>query len=193
VTCDQLVDHATQPARVDRCGIKLPARVRTEQQANQHGREIGVFGVTALTVGKAVQQRGELGDDLGVERGEAFAELWPAERGDLDLREEHAAVAVGGELDEEEVEAAGERPLGIEDGELGPERRAQVLDDLLDGRDQQVFLRDEVVVHEARRQVRLDGDALYRGFGDAVLQDRGAQAVDDLAAPRPGEAGSSHR
>jgi len=119
--------------------------------------------------------------------------LRAAERRDLDLGEEHAAVAVGGELDEEEIEAARQGALGIEDVELGAERRAEVLDDLLDGRDQQVFLRDEVVVHEAGGDVGLGRGALHRRLGDAVLQDRGAEALDDLPAARSRETGSSHR
>ncbi len=149
--------------------------------------------MAAVTIGKAVEQGGELGDDFGVERREAFAELRTAKGGDLDLGEEHAAVAVGGELDEEEVEPAGKGALGVQDRQLGAERRAEVFDDLLDGRDQQVFLRHEVVVHEAGGQVRLGRDALHRRLGDAVLQDRRAQSVDDLAASRSGEASSSHR
>ena len=70
---------------------------------------------------------------------------------------------------------------------------AQVLDDLIDGRDQQVFLRDEVVVDEARGQAGFGGDALHRGLGDAVLQDGGAQTFDDLTAAWSGETRASHR
>lgn len=46
MTGDELLDLTAEPARVDRCGIKLPGGVRTEQQTNDHSGEIGVFGVT---------------------------------------------------------------------------------------------------------------------------------------------------
>jgi len=75
--------------------------------------------VPSLTIGKAVEHCSDLGDDLGVERGEALAELRPPYRGDADLCEQDAPVAIGGKLDEEEVETAGERTLGIEHVELG--------------------------------------------------------------------------
>jgi hypothetical protein len=149
--------------------------------------------VTTLAVGQAIQHRRELADDFGVEIREAAAELRAAERGNADLREKHAARTVGGQLDEEEVETAGQRALGIQHVELGAKRRPQILDDLVDGRDQQVFLRLEVVVHQPGRQAGFLGDALHRGFGDAVLQDRRAQAVDDLAAPRSSETPASHK
>jgi hypothetical protein len=149
--------------------------------------------VSALAVGQSAEQRRQLGDDLGVQVGEAAAQLRTAERGDADLGEEYAALTVGWQLDEEEVETAGERALGIEHVEQGPERRPLILDDLFDGRDQEVFLRLEVVVHEARRQTGFFRDPLDRRLGDAVLEDRRAQAVDDLAAARPGETPASHK
>lgn len=51
MTCDQLLHLTAEPARVDRCGIKLPNGVRTEQQTNHHAGEVGIFGVTVATVG----------------------------------------------------------------------------------------------------------------------------------------------
>lgn len=147
----------------------------------------------ALAVGQSVEQRRQLGDDLGVQIGEAAPQLRATERRHADLGEQHAAVTVGGQLDEEEVETAGERALGIEHVELGAERRPQILDDLIDGRDQQVFLRLEIVVHETRRQAGFLRDALDGGLGDAVLQDGGAQAIDDLAAARSRETPASHK
>ena len=51
MTGDQLLDLTAEPARVDCSGIKLPNRVRTEQQTNHHAGEVGVFGVTVATVG----------------------------------------------------------------------------------------------------------------------------------------------
>jgi len=193
MTCDQLLHHAAEPARVDRSGIKLPGGVGAEQQANEHRCEVGVVGVATLTIGHPIEQSGELAHDLVVEVGEPPAELGPAQGGDADLGEEDAALAIGRKLDEQEVEAADERALGVEHVELGAERRSEVLDDLLDGGDQQVFLGDEVVVHEAGREIRLGGDALDRCLRDPVLQDRGSEAVDDLAAARPRETRSSHR
>ena len=193
MTCDQLLDHAAEPAWVDGCGIELPMRVRPEEQADQHQGQIGIFGVTTATIGQPVEQTGQLGHDLGVQSGEAAAQLRAAERGDADLGEQYAAVAVGGELDEQEVEPALEGALRIQDVELGAQRRPQIFDHLVDGGDQQVSLGDEVVVHQAGGQARLGGDALHRGAGDAVLQDRRPQAVDDLTAARSGETRASHR
>lgn len=140
-----------------------------------------------------VEERGELRHDLFVERRQTLAQLRAAERCDADLGQQHAAVAVGWVFDEEEVEPAGECAFRVEHVELGTERGAGVLDDLIDGRDQEVFLRYEVVVHQPRREVRLCGDTLHRGIGDPVLQDGRAQTFDDLAAPRSGETRASHR
>ncbi len=193
MTCDQLVDQMTKPARVDRCGIKLPGGVRTEQQTNEHRSELDVVGVPFLTLGKAIEHGGQLRHDLGIQGRQALAELRPAERRDADLGEEDAAVAVGGELDEEEVETAGERAFRVHHAQLRAERLAQGLHDHVDGRDQEVFLRDEVVVHEAGGQVGLGGDALHGRPRDAVLQDGGPQTLDDLDAPRTGETRTSHR
>ncbi len=149
--------------------------------------------MASLAFGQAIEHVGELGRHLGVQRGETFAELRAAHGGDADLREEDAAVAVGRQLEEKEIEPARERAFGIEDPELGSQRLGQVAHDLIDGGDQEVFLRNEVVMHEARGQTRLGGDALHRRAGDAVLHDRGAQSLDDLTAARTGETRSSHR
>lgn len=140
-----------------------------------------------------VEKRRELCDDFLVQGCQTLAQLRAAECRDADLGQQDAAVAVGGILDEEEVESARERALGIEHVELGAERGAGVLDDLIDGRDQQIFLRDEVVVHEPGREVRFSGNALDRRVRDPVLQDGRTQTLDDLAAPRTGETRSSHR
>ena len=140
-----------------------------------------------------VEERGELRDDLLVECCQTLAQLRAAESRDADLGQQHAAVAVGGVLDEEEVEPAGERALGVEHVELGTERGAGLLDDVIDRRDQKVFLRDEIVVHEPGREIRFGGDALDRRIRDSVLQDGRPQALDDLAAARSRETRTSHR
>lgn len=189
----QLLGHAAEPARVDRVGIELPVGIGAEQDAHQEQREIGVLGVAPFAVGQTVQQVGELGDDFGVERGQALPQLRPSERRDGDLGEEDAARPVGGKLDEQELQAARQCTLGIQDVQLGTQRRPELLEDRVDGRDQQVFLRVEVVVHEAGGHVGLGGDALHRGPRDAVLQNRRPEPVDDLAPSRSGETGSSHR
>jgi hypothetical protein len=140
-----------------------------------------------------VEERGELRDDLFVERCQTLAQLRAAERRHADLGQQHTAVAIGGVLDEEEVQPAGERALRVEHVELGAERGAGILDDLIDGRDQEVFFRDEIVVDEPGRQVRLGGDALHRCIGNPVLQDGRTQALDDLPAARSCEARATHR
>ena len=96
MTCDQLVDHATKPAWVDRGGIELPGSIGTKLQTDEHRCEVGVFGVSSLTLRKAVEHVGQLGHDFGVERGQAFAQLRPAQRRDADLGEEDALIAVRG-------------------------------------------------------------------------------------------------
>ena len=73
MACDQLLHLTAEPARVDRCGIKLPNGVRTEQQTNHHAGEVGILGVTVATVGKVVEERGELRHDLFVERCQPLA------------------------------------------------------------------------------------------------------------------------
>lgn len=193
MTCDELVDHAAEPARVDRGGIELPGGVCAEQQTNQHRREVGVLSVAVLAIGKPVEQPRQLGHDFLVQSGESLAKLRSPERGDPDLREENAALAVGGIFDEQEVEPARERALGIEHVELCTERRTQILDDLLHGRDQQIFLRYEVMMDESCRKARFGCDPLDRRLGDPVLQDRGPEAFDDLTSTRSGEARASHR
>lgn len=117
----------------------------------------------------------------------------PAERRDPDLGEQQPALAIGGELEQEEVEGAPQGALGVEDVQLGHERRTQVLDDLIDGGDQEILFGLEVVVDETRGNLGLLGDALHRSVGEAVLDDGGAQAVDDLSAPWRRETGPSHR
>jgi hypothetical protein len=193
VTGDQLVDHATQPARVDRGGVELPNDVRPGDQTDEQHREVGVLGVPTGAFGKPADHRGELGDDLGVQRGEPLAELRPAERRDTDFGEEHAPRTVGGKLEKQEVEPPCQRVLGIEDAELGHERRAQVFDHLIDGGDQQVFLRHEVVVNESGGEVRLGCDALHGRFGDAVLENGGTETFDDLTPTRSGQTRTAHR
>ncbi len=193
MTCDELLDEAAEPARVDRSGIKLPGGIRSEQHTNQYRRQVGVLLVPMLAIRQAVEEAGQLRNDFLIQSCQAFAQLRTAERRDLNLGEQDAAVAIGRVLDEEKVEPARECSLGIEHVELGAQRRAEVLDDLFDGRNQEVFLRHEVVVHESRRKIRLGCDPLDRRVGDAVLQHRGAQALDDLAATRSGETRSSHR
>ena len=155
-------------------------------------REIGVLAVSAAAIGQTVEQCGELGHHFHVQRGDSPAQLRPAQRGDPNLREQNAALLVGGRLDEEEVERAREGAFGVEDVELGLQRGAQVLDDLIHGGDQQVFLGDEIVMHQPGRHPRLGGDARDRRVGEPVLHDRRAQSVDDLSAPRLGEARPSH-
>ena len=193
MACNQILDHAAKTARVDGGGVELPGDVRPGQQTEQQHCEVGVLGVPALTLRQTVEHARDLGHDLGVELGETFAELWPPNRGDADLGEEDAAIAIGGKLDEEEVEPAREGALGVEHVELGAQRNAELGDHLIDGRDQQVFLRDEVVVHEAGGQIRFRGDALDGRFGDAVLENGGAQTFDDLAAARTRQTLPSHK
>ena len=193
MTGDQLLDHAAEPARIDGGGIELPEGVRPERETDQHQRQVGVFGVATLAIGQPIEQRRQLRHDLAVEIGEAPAQLRAAQRRDADLGEQHAARAVGGQLDEEEVEPAGECALGIEHVELGAQRRPHLFDHLIDRRDQEVLLGLEVVVHEPRRQTGFLGDALDGRVGQAVLQDRSAETVDDLTAARSGQAPASHR
>lgn len=193
MTCDQLLDLTAEPARVDRGGIKLPGGVCTEQQTNEHPGQVGVVGVALPAIGETVEQRRQLGHDLIVQGCQTLAQLRAAKRCDADLGEQDAAVAIGGVLDEEEVEAAREGAFGIEHVELGAERRPGIFDDLIDGGDQEVFLRDEIVMDEAGGEVGLGGDALHRRFGDPVLQDGRAQALDDLTAPGTGEAWATHK
>ena len=192
MTCDELVDHAAEPARVDHGGIELPSGVCAEQQTNQHRGELGVLGVPVLAVRQPIEQPSQLGHDFFVQGGEPLAKLRPPERGDPDLREENAAFAVGGILDEQEIEPAHERAFGIEHVELCTEGRTQILHDLLDSRDQEVFLRYEVVVDESGGKSRLRCDPLHRCFGDPVLQDRGPEALDDLTSTRSGETRAPH-
>lgn len=192
VTGDQLFDHASEPARIDRSGIELPNGVRPELQADQHRREIGILCMATRAVGKTVEHGGQLRHDLGVQGRETSAQLRPAQRGDADFREHDAAGAVRRQLDEEEVESARQRALRVEDVELGAQRSAQILDHLVDRRDQEVFLRHEVVMHQPGGKIRLRGDALNRRLGESVFEDGGAQAFDDLAPARAGETRASH-
>ena len=147
----------------------------------------------ARAIGKTIEQRRQLVRHVSGEGREAAPELRAAQRRDADLLEEHAAVAVGGHLEKEEVECALEGALRIEDVELRLERVARVCDDLVDRRDEKIFLRLEVVMDESRWKAGVGGDALHRRAGETVLDDGGAQPVDDLAAPRLGEAWTTHR
>ena len=193
MTCDQLLDLTAEPAWVDGVGIELPGGIRAKQETNEHAGEVGVLGVPLATIRKLIEQRRQLGHDLLVQGRQPLPQLRAAERRDADLGEQHAAIAVGRILDEQEVQAARERALGIEDVELGAERRPRVLDDLIDGRDQEVFLGHEVMVHEPRRNAGFGGDALHRRVGDPVLENGRAQTFDDLAAARARETRPSHR
>jgi len=167
--------------------------VRPVEQAQHHGGEIDVRLVLARTVGQTIEQRRDLARHVRGELSQAAPQLRPTERRDGDLFEEDAAITVGRDLEEEEVERALEGALRIEDVELGLDRLARVLDDQIDGGDQQIFLRVEVVMDQAGGYAGVAGDALHRGVGEPVLHDRGAQAVDDLPAARLGEARASHR
>jgi len=163
-----------------------------DEARDQHG-ELGVLRVPVLAIGQAADERAQLGEHFRVERGDAAAQLRAAERGGADLREQDAPHALGRHLEKEEVERAREGALGIEDVELRFERRLQILDDLIDGRDQQRFLGHEVVVDEAGRHARGCRDALHRCALETVLHDGRAQGVDDLAAARFGEARPTHK
>jgi len=188
----QVVGEPAQAARVDAVGVEHPLLVRPIGVTDEQGREVAVGGALAGAVGQAIEQARELARHLRSQRGDALAELRAAEGGDPDLGEQEAALAVGRKLEQQEVEGARERALGVEDVDLGHERRAEVLHHLVDGGDQEVFLGVEVVVDEAGRHLRLLGDALHRGVGEAVLDDGGAEAVDDLAAAGLGEARATH-
>jgi hypothetical protein len=173
-------------------GIEQALLFGAVEKADDKRREIGVLVAATAAVGQTIEQCGELVHHFHVQRGDPPAELRAAQRGDPDLGEQNAALLVRGRLDEEEVERAREGALGVEDVELGLQRGAQVLDDLIDGGDQEVFLGDEIVMHQPGRHPGLGGDARDRGTGEPVLHDRGAQAVDDLSAPRLGETRPSH-
>lgn len=178
---------------MDGLGIGQKLRIGAVEQAQHHGGEIDVGLVLAHAIGQAIEQGRQLVRHVGGERGQAAPELRAADRGDGDLLEEDAAVAVGRNLDEEEVERAFQGTLRIEDIELGLDGLARVLDHLIDRRDQQVFLRDEVVMDQARGHARIAGDALHRGVRQPVLHDGGTKTVDDLTAARLGEARTTHR
>ncbi len=123
--------------------------VGAEQQADEHEGEIAVVVVGRAPIGRAIENAGELVHDLGVERRQAAAELRPAQGGDADLAEKNTARAIRGKLEEQEVEGACQRALGIEHVELGLERTPHVLHHLVDGGDQQIFFGDEIVVDES--------------------------------------------
>jgi hypothetical protein len=146
-----------------------------------------------MAIGETIEEADELRHDLRVEICDATSQLRPAQRRETDLREEHAAFALGRHLDEQEVQRASERALGIEDVELGLERGTKLVDDLVDGRDQERFLRREVVVDESRRNIGGTRDALHRRALEPALHDHAAKRVDDLLAPRLREARSSHK
>lgn len=163
-----------------------------EEAGDEHG-EVGVLGLAAVAVWQAIQQRFELADDLVVQRGDAAAELRAPERCGADLGEEDAAHPLRRHLQEEEVERAGERPFRIENLQLRLERVSQVVDDLIDGRDQERLFRLEVVVDQAGGDARRLGDALNRCALEAALHDRRAERVDDLRAARFRQARPAHK
>lgn len=121
---------------MDGVGIGKELRVGSVEQAQHHGGEIDVGVVLARAIGQAIEQRRDLVRHVGGQIRQAPAQLRAPERGDGDLLEEDAAVAVGWHLEEEEVERALEGALGIEDVELGLDGLARVLDDLIDRGDQ---------------------------------------------------------
>ena len=190
---DQLVRHQTEPARVDDATVELSEAVGPGEESHEQEREVGVGGILTGAIRQAAEKRRELADDLGVERGDPAAELRAAQRRDADLGEQHVLRAVRRHLEEEVVERTCERALRIEDGDLRHERLALLRDHLVDGGDQERFLRREVVVDEPGGHARLLRDALDRGVGEPVLHDRGAQPLDDLTAARLREARASHR
>ncbi len=177
---------------MDGIGVGEQLVIGAVEQRDEHGGDVDVGVVTAYAVGQPIEQRGELRDHVCRELGESSSQLRPPQPRDADLREQHAAGAIRRQLQEQEVERALERPLRVEDVELGLDRSARVVDDLIDGGDEQVFLRREVVVDEPGGQIRLGGDALHRRLGEAVLHDRGAQPVDDLPAARLRETRTTH-
>jgi hypothetical protein len=189
----EIVGETTHAARVDTVGVEHALLVRPVGVTDEQGREVAIFGAPSGAVGQALEQGGQLRDQLGVQLRNALPELRASQRRDPDLGEQQTALAVGAELEQEEIEGAGERTLGVEDVQLGHERGAEVFDHLIDGGDQQIFLGVEVVVDQTGRHLRLLGDALHRRVGEAVLDDGGAEAVDDLPAARLGEAGPSHK
>lgn len=146
-----------------------------------------------MAIGEPIEQRDQLGHDLRVEICDATSQLRATQRREADLGEKHAALALRRHLEKQEVERADEGALRVEDVELGLERGAQLVDDLVDGGDQERFLRREVMVDQTGRHVRGPRDALYRRALEPVLDDHAAERVDDLLAPRFREARSSHK
>ncbi len=147
----------------------------------------------ARAIRETIEQRRQFGDDFRVQLGDAFAELRAPEGRDPDLGQQQAPLAIGRKLEQQKVERACEGALGIEYVQLRHQGCAEVFDDLVDRCDQQRFLRREVVVNEAGGHAGLCRDALYRGVGETVLDDGGAEAVDDLPPTRPRETRTPHR
>lgn len=158
----------------------------------QHG-EIMILCVLPRTIGETIEKRGQLGDDFGVQLGDALAELWAPECRDPDLGEQKASLTIGRKLEQQKVESACECALGIEHVQLRHQRRAEVFDDLIDRCDEQGFLGLEVVVDETGRHAGVFRNALHRRVGEAVLDDGGAESVDDLAPTGLRKTRPSHR
>jgi hypothetical protein len=178
--------------RVDDARVDLQQLVGAGEEADQQEGEVGVLLVPRGAVGQAVEEGGQLAHDLGVQRGQPLAQLRAAQGRDADFEEEQVLLAVGGDLEEEVVERPRQRALGVEDGDLRHQGLALGLDDLIDGGDQELLLGVEVVVDEPGGQACLFGDALDGGVGEPVLEDRGAQPLDDLPPARLSEARTSH-
>jgi hypothetical protein len=189
----EIVGETTDAARVDAVGVEHPLLFRPVGVTDEQGRKVAILGAPARAIGKSLEQGSKLGDHLLVQLGDALAKLWPPHRGDPDLGKEEHSLAVGTELEQQEVEGTGERTLGVEHVQLGQQRCAQILDHLIDGREEEVFLGVEVVVNQAGRDLGLLGDALYGRLGEPVLDDGGTQTVDDLPPARLREARPSHK
>ena len=203
----QLVGDAAQPAQVDDVGVEQQLPVGPEGEAHEQEGEVGVLGPAAAPIrqaaapirqpvapiGQAVEQQGEVAHGLGVELRQTPAQLRAPERGDGDLLEEDAACAIGRHLEVEDVERAGDGALRVEHVELRHQRSPHLVDDLIDGGDEEGLLRVEVVVHQTRGQSRLRRDPLHGRSREAMPHQRGAQPVDDLPPPRLGETRATHR
>jgi len=217
----QLVGDAAQPAQVDDVGVEQQLPVGPEGEAHEQEGEVGVLGPAAAPIrqaaapirqpaapirqpvapirqpvapiGQAVEQQGEVAHGLGVELRQTPAQLRAPERGDGDLLEEDAACALGRHLEVEDVERAGDGALRVEHVELRHQRSPHLVDDLIDGGDEEGLLRVEVVVHQTCGQSRLRRDPLHGRSREAMPHQRGAQPVDDLPPPRLGETRATHR
>jgi len=135
--CDELAGEAAESSQVDGIDVGEQLVVGAVQQRNEHGGYVDIGVVTACPVGQAIEQPGELRDHVLRQVGEPTPQLRTAQRRDADLGEQHAAVAVRRQLEEQEVEGTLERALRVENVELGLQRPARVVDDLVDGGDEQ--------------------------------------------------------